>query len=74
MITYKNYYHITAEDNEEQYNIIADTLFGSFIEYLTNRDIRAVKDYEIQEAAKKYLMECGLDGFQIEQLHKKLCQ
>ena len=74
MITYKNYYHITAEDNEEQYNIIADTLFGSFIEYLTDKDIRAVKDYEIQEAAKKYLMECGLDGFQIEQLHKKLCQ
>ena len=70
MVTYKNYYGVTSEKNEEQYNTIADTLFESFIIYLTDN---AGEGSDLKTAAEAYLRDCGLSDAQIAGLSERLC-
>ena len=70
MVTFKNYYGVTLEKNEEQYNTIADNLFESFIIYLTDN---AGEGSDLQTASEAYLRDCGLTEVQIAELSERLC-
>ena len=70
MVTFKNYYGVTLEKNEEQYNTIADNLFESFIIYLTDN---AGEGSDLKTASEAYLRDCGLSDTQIAELSERLC-
>lgn len=66
MKTYENYYGINNESDRNKYDAIVETKFKDLIECLTRNTNNLV------EAAKYYLLECGLTEQEIDKLIIKL--
>lgn len=61
MLTYRNYYGITAEDTPEKYNAVKDVYFGAFCEFLWGTvDLAALRAMDLSAAAEDYLLSAGM--------------
>ncbi len=77
MITYANYYGITADKTPEKYNAIVSLYFDDFASYLYGLgegttdpevDVLRLKAYDYAQAARNYLKVCGMTDGEIDQL------
>ena len=69
MKTYENYYGITKTGTPERYDAVVSLYFDSFAEYLLGTsDADALKSADYTQAAKSYLLDCGMSESEIQQL------
>lgn len=75
MITYSNYYRVTADGTPEKYDAIADLYFNSFAEYLHgSNDIEVLKRADYAEDASEYLLAGGMSTEEIAELINRIAQ
>jgi len=73
MITYKNYYGLTEEGSPDKYNAVVQSKFDDFVTYLTDAaTIEETVQSDLGNAARNYLVKCGLTLPEIESLVSKL--
>lgn len=69
MLTYENYFHITAAGTPEKYNAVVDLYFVPFLEFLHgSEDIEALKAADYTEDAAAYLKSGGMTEAEIAAL------
>ena len=69
MITYANYYGVTADGTPDQYEAIASLNFDSFWEFLSGKsNIAALPTIEFTDYARQYLMDGGMNEAEIDEL------
>lgn len=69
METYKNYFKITKENDEDKYNAIVNLYFNAFIEQITGKEFTEdVKQLDFSEYARNYLLSCDMSEEEIDTL------
>ena len=73
MLTYKNYFKITKENDLNKYNAIKELYFDSFMESLYGSDeLNVLINASYQKSAINYLLEGGMSEQEIENLINKI--
>lgn len=73
MLTYKNYYSITEENNSDIYKIIKERNIDSMLRYMCSLDKDAnLSDVNYSEKAEEYLKSIGLNDYYISKLKTNL--
>lgn len=73
MTTFKNFYHVTKENNPNSYNAFVNVKLCDMTNFLTNSALNKDVDKDaLQSKAKEYLIKCGLSDIQVENLKTKL--
>lgn len=69
MMTYQNYYHVTAEGTPEKYEAIRELYFDAFAAYLHGtEDLVTLQGADYSEDAANYLMAGGMSAEEVEEL------
>jgi len=75
MLSYANYYGITAADTPSQYESVIKVRFNDMLLYLTGVDTpEEAAQTDMREKAAEYLMSAGMAQDEIEALTKLLCE
>ena len=73
MLTYKNYYAITEENNSDIYKIIKERNIDNMLRYMCNLDKDAsLSDVNYSEKAEEYLKSIGMNDYYISKLKTNL--
>ena len=73
MKTYEEYYDITKQEKADSYYAIKDIYFDPMIKYLCdNKNIEEIKDIDVYNYAKKYLITNGMKEEEINKLEKTI--
>ena len=69
MLTYANYYNITADGTPDRYKAVVELYFDAFMEYLSGEtDAAKLKELSYIDYAKQYLIDGGMTEAQIDEL------
>ena len=69
MITYANYYNITADGTPDRYNAVVDLYFDAFMEYLSGEsDDNKLHELSYTDSARQYLVDGGMTEAEIDEL------
>lgn len=69
MITYANYYNITADGTPDRYEAVVDLYFDTFMEYLSGEsDDNKLHELSYVDSAKQYLIDGGMTEAEIDEL------
>ncbi len=71
MTTYANYYGISQDQTPDRNDAVVSLYFNAFLEYILGipaENTDQLKSYDYAQAAKDYLLECGLTNDEINQL------
>ncbi len=72
MITYGNYYGITKETKEKQYNLIVEQVLNPMIDGMAGKEISDYYNEDLSSCAEQYLMSGGMTSAQINALREKI--
>ena len=73
MLTYKNYYAITEENNSDIYKIIKERNIDNMLRYMCNLDKdTSLSDVNYSEKAEEYLKSIGMNDYYISKLKTNL--
>lgn len=69
MLSYKNYYGITKENDPQRYNIIVENNINEMLKAITGiRNVKELTGEAIQEGARAYLINGGMTPSEIDKL------
>lgn len=74
MITYRNYYGITAETEMERYDVIVESVLDPMIRSLAGDGEADVRTMDLSACAERYLLDGGMSAEQIELLRGRLTE
>ena len=81
MITYANYYGITADGTPDRYNAVVSVYFNDFAGYLNglaggvaDADAAALRAADYVQPARTYFASCGLSEDEIDQLVRLIAE
>ena len=72
METYANYYGITETSQPERYAVIRDNVLGELISMLFGGEDFDPETADLEDAARSYLRESGMDDAQIDRLRETM--
>ena len=72
MLTYKNYYSITKQDDAKRYNIIVEKLLNPMICSIVGKRNIDIKKIDFAEYARRYLLKNGMTEEQVKNLRAKI--
>lgn len=72
MLTYKNYFGLTKDNEPEKYNYIKETNIDAMLTFITKT--KDLQDLNYQEAATTFLIDYGMSEENINALIDKLCK
>ena len=72
MITYGNYYGITKETKEKQYNLIVEQVLNPMIDGMAGKEIFDYYNEDLSSCAEQYLMSGGMTSAQINAIREKI--
>ncbi len=71
MLTYRNYYRITQDNEKEKYDTLVDSLLDPMVRSLTDGETTDLRSLDLSQCAKDYLLSGGMSEAQMEALITK---